>query len=89
MQDAILDFLDGEQVIKGLPFYQLSVAVRLALQDLCVVGQGIRIVVVDNAVSLADEPQVPMAVGFEIALRRGCDDAAALHKAKPMCHKLC
>ena len=63
-------------------------AVCLALQNLCVVGWGIAIFVVDNMVSLADEPQMPMAVGFKIALRCGRNDTAALHKAKPMCHKL-
>lgn len=88
VQDAVLDFLDGEQVIERLPFYQLSVAVCLALQNLCVMGQGIRIVVVDNAVSLADEPQMPVSVGFKVSLRCGCYDAAALHKAEPMRRKL-
>ena len=29
-----------------------------------------------------------MPVGFEISLQCGCDDAAALHKAEPVCHKL-
>lgn len=38
VQDAVLDFLNGEQVIESLPLYQLSVAVCLALQNLCVVG---------------------------------------------------
>lgn len=88
VQDAVLDFLNGEQVIESLPLYQLSVAIRFALQDLCVVGQGIRIVIVDNTIPLADKAQVPMPVGFEIALRCGCDDAAALHKTEPMRHKL-
>ena len=88
MQDAVLNFLDGEQVIERLPFYQLSVAVCLALQNLCIVGQGVVIVVVDNAIPLADEPQVPVSVGFKIALRCGCDDTAALHKAEPVCYKL-
>ena len=88
-QDAVLDFLDGEQVVERLPFYQLSVAVCLALQNLRVKGQGVRVVIVDNTIPLADEPQMPMAVGFKIALRCGRDDTAALHKAKPMCHKLC
>ena len=31
VQDAVLDFLDGEQVIESLPLYQFSVAVCLAL----------------------------------------------------------
>ena len=31
---------------------------------------------------------MPMAVGFEVSLRRGCDDTAALYKAEPVCHKL-
>ena len=88
VQDAVLDFLNGEQVIESLPLYQLSVAVRFALQDLCVVGQGIRIVIVDNTIPLADKAQVPMPVGSEIALRCGCDDAAALYKAEPVRHKL-
>lgn len=88
VQDAVLNFLDGEQVIERLPFYQLSVAVCLALQNLCIVGQGVGIVVVDNAIPLADEPQVPVSVGFKIALRCGCDDTAALHKAEPVCYKL-
>ena len=48
--------LDGEQVVERLPFYQLSVAIRLTLQDLRVVGQGIGIIIVDNTVSLTDEP---------------------------------
>lgn len=39
-------------------------------------------------VSLADEPQMPVAVGFKIALRCGGDDAAMLHKAEPVRHKL-
>ena len=56
VQDAVLDFLDGEQVVERLPFYQLSVAIRLTLQDLRVVGQGIGIIIVDNTVSLTDEP---------------------------------
>ena len=64
-------------------------AVRLTLQNLCVVGQGIRIVVVDNTIPFADKPQMPVSVGFEIALWRGRDDAAALHKAEPVRHKLC
>ena len=88
VQDAVLDFLDGEQVVERLPFYQLSVAIRLTLQDLRVVGQGIGIIIVDNTVSLTDEPQMPMSVGFEIALRCRRNDTAALHKAEPVCHKL-
>ena len=88
VQDAVLDFLDGQQAVERLPLYQLPVAVCLALQDLRVVGQGIRVVIVDNTIPLADEPQMPVAVGFEIALRCGCDDAAALHKAEPVRHKL-
>ena len=88
VQDAVLDFLDGQQIVERLPFYQLSVAVCFALQDLCIMGQGVGIVVVDNAVSLADESQMPVSVGFKIALRRGRDDAAALHKVEPVCHKL-
>ena len=88
VQDAVLNFLDGEQVIERLPFYQLSVAIRFALQNLCIVGQGVVIVVVDNAIPLADEPQVPVSVGFKIALRCGCDDTAALHKTEPVCYKL-
>ena len=63
-------------------------AVRFALQDLCVVGQGVRIFVVDNTVSLTDKAQVPMPVGFEITLRCRRNDAAALHKAEPVRHKL-
>ena len=63
-------------------------AVCFALQDLCIMGQGVGIVVVDNAVSLADESQMPVAVGFKIALRCGGDDAAMLHKAEPVRHKL-
>ena len=51
-------------------------------------GQGIRVVIVDNTVPLADEPQMPMSVGFEIALRCGRDNAAALHKAEPVRHEL-
>ena len=51
-------------------------------------GQGIRVVIVDNTVPLADEPQMPMSVGFEIALRCRRNDTAALHKAEPVCHKL-
>lgn len=39
-------------------------------------------------VSLADEPQMPMPVGFKIALRRRRDNAAALHKAEPVRHEL-
>ena len=39
-------------------------------------------------IPLADEPQMPVAVGFKIALRCGCDDAATLHKAEPVRHKL-
>ena len=62
--------------------------VCLALQDLCVVGQGVGIVVVDNTVSLTNEPQMSVAVGFKIALRCGCDDAATLHKVEPVRHKL-
>lgn len=88
VQDAVLDFLDWEQIIERLPLYQLSVITRFALQDLCVVGHGIRIVIVDNTIPLADKAQMPMPVGFEIALRCGCDNAAALHKAEPMRHKL-
>ena len=88
MQDAIFDFLDGQQIVERLPLYQLSVTVRFALQDLCVVGHGIRIVIVDNTIPLADKAQVPMPVGFKIALRCGCDDAATLHKAGPVRHKL-
>ena len=88
VQDAVLDFLDGQQIVERLPFYQLSVAVCFALQDLCIMGQGVGIVVVDNAVSLADESQMPVSVGFKIALRRGRDDAAALYKAEPVRHKL-
>ena len=38
VQDAVLDFLNGQQIVKSLPLYQLSVAVRLTLQNLCVVG---------------------------------------------------
>ena len=39
-------------------------------------------------VSLADEPQMPVSVGFKVSLRCGCYDAAALHKAEPMRRKL-
>ena len=63
-------------------------AVRLALQNLRVKGQGVRVVIVDNMIPLADEPQMPVAVGFKIALRCGGDDAAMLHKAEPVRHKL-
>ena len=62
--------------------------VCLALQDLCIVGESVRIIVVDNTIPFADEPQMPVAVGFKIALRCGCDDAATLHKAEPVRHKL-
>ena len=31
---------------------------------------------------------MPVSVGFKIALRRGRDDAAALHKVEPVRHKL-
>ena len=31
VQDAVLDFLDGQQIVERLPLYQLSVAVCLAL----------------------------------------------------------
>ena len=88
VQDAVLDSLNGQQIVERLPLYQLSVAVRLALQNLRVKGQGVRVVIVDNTIPLADEPQMPVAVGFKIALRYGCDDAAALHKAEPVRHKL-
>lgn len=88
VQDAVLDSLNGQQIVKSLPLYQLSVAVRLALQNLRVKGQGVRVVIVDNTIPLADEPQMPVAVGFKIALRCGCDDAAALYKAEPVRHKL-
>ena len=88
VQDAVLDSLNGQQIVKSLPLYQLSVAVRLALQNLRVKGQGVRVVIVDNTIPLADEPQMPVAVGFKIALRCGCDDTAALHKAEPVRHKL-
>ena len=88
VQDAVLDFLDGQQIVERLPFYQLSVAVCFALQDLCIMGQGVGIFVVDNMVSLADEPQMPVSVGFKVSLRCGCYDAAALHKAEPMRRKL-
>lgn len=63
-------------------------AVSLALQNLRVVGQGIGIIVVDNAVSPVDEPQMPVSVSFKVSLRCGCYDAAALHKAEPVRHKL-
>ena len=88
VQNAVLDFLNREQIVERLSLNQLSVAVCFSMQNLCVVGQGIRIVVIDNTVSLADEPQVPVSVGFEISLRCWRDDAAALHKAEPMRHKL-
>ena len=88
VQDAVLDFLNGQQIVKRLPLYQLSVTVCLALQDLCIVGESVRIIVVDNTIPFADEPQMPVAVGFKVSLRCGCYDAAALHKAEPMRRKL-
>lgn len=88
VQDTVLDFLNREQIVERLSLNQLSVAVCFSMQDLCVVGQGAVIVVVDNAIPLADEPQVPVSVGFKIALRCGCDDTAALHKTEPVCYKL-
>lgn len=88
VQNAVLDFLNREQIVERLSLNQLSVAVCFSMQNLCVVGQGIRVVIVDNTVSLADESQMPMPVGFEVSLRCWRDDTAALHKAEPVCHKL-
>ncbi len=87
--DAVLDFGNRQQVVKGLATGQFAGGGAALAHHLGAFGQLGFVLVVDDAVTLPiDEPQMSPLVGFEVALHGRGDDAPALQKVEPVGQKL-